>query len=86
MIVRMTGIVGEVGEQTVPVVGRISMDMTTIDVSRLAPGTPAEGDWVTVIGERQTPDQVAEAAHTIGYEILTSLGPRYARRYLGDTA
>lgn len=76
----------QVGEQTVPVVGRISMDLTTIDVSALAPGTPAEGDWVTVIGERQSPDQVAEAAHTIGYEILTSLGRRYVRHYLGEAA
>lgn len=76
----------QVGEQIVPVVGRISMDLTTIDVTGLAPGTPAEGDWVTVIGDRQTPDQVAEAAHTIGYEILTSLGARHHRRYLGDAA
>lgn len=76
----------QVGEEAVPVVGRISMDLTTIDVTRLAPGTPREGDWVTVIGDRQTPDQLAEAAHTIGYEILTGLGRRYVRHYQGEAA
>ena len=61
-----------------PVVGRVSMDLITVDVPHL-PGDP---DTVEILGPRQTVDDLAEAAGTIGYEILTSLGARYERRYL----
>lgn len=62
-----------------PLVGRVSMDLLTIDVTDLA----APPDALTLIGPHQTVDQVAEAAGTIGYEILTSLGARYERRPCG---
>lgn len=65
----------------VPMAGRVSMDMTTFDITDLPPVAP--GDWLTLIGDGETPDDLAAAAGTNGYEILTSLGPRYARRYLG---
>ena len=58
-----------------PLVGRVSMDLLTIDVTDCA--TPPEA--LDILGPHQTVDQLAEAAGTIGYEILTSLGARYAR-------
>ena len=67
------------GGQAVPVVGRVSMDLITADVTDLAelPGA------LSILGPDQTVDALASKAGTIGYEILTSLGPRYARRYSG---
>jgi alanine racemase len=65
----------------VPLVGRVSMDLTTFDVTdhpAIGPGT-----WLELIGPAATPDALAMAAGTNGYEILTSLGRRYARRHLG---
>ncbi|MCB9929977.1 MAG: alanine racemase [Alphaproteobacteria bacterium] len=64
-----------------PIVGRVSMDSIIVDVSRLSP-KPAPGDWAEVIGPNHPPDDLADKAGTIGYEILTSLGARYARTYL----
>ena len=70
-----------------PVTGRVSMDLLTVDVTDavqagcdIAPGTLAE-----LIDDRHTIDHVADRAGTIGYEILTGLGNRYRRRYLGET-
>ncbi len=63
------------------VVGRISMDLTAIDVTAM-PVKPKRGDTATFIGEGITVDEVAGHAGTIGYEVLTSLGRRYHRVYL----
>ncbi|MCB9948437.1 MAG: alanine racemase [Rhodospirillaceae bacterium] len=71
------------GGRLAPVVGRISMDLTTVDVTDFAEDTVHAGGWVEVIGPALSVDTVAEAAGTIGYEILTSLGARYRRRYVG---
>lgn len=68
-----------------PIVGRVSMDSCAIDISALAPGALDEGDYVELLGEAARLEDVARAADTIPYEILTSLGPRLARTYL-DTA
>lgn len=66
------------GDVPCPVVGRVSMDMITVDVSHLeqAPRT------LDILGPQQSVDDLAEAGDTIGYEILTGLGARYARRYI----
>jgi alanine racemase len=75
------------GDRRLPVVGRVSMDLVTIDVSAVPPGELRPGAHVDLIGPRNPVDDVADQAGTIGYEILTSLGRRYARRYLpADTA
>ncbi len=67
------------GATALPVVGVVSMDTITLDVTGL-PGQGLEpGDLVDLIGEHNPVDAVAEAAGTIGYEILTSLGGRYFR-------
>ena len=44
---------------------------------------PRRGDFATLIGEGIGVDDLAAHAGTIGYEILTSLGRRYARAYSG---
>jgi alanine racemase len=63
----------------VPLVGRVSMDLTTFDVTAVPGVTP--GSWLELIGARQTPDDLAAAAGTNGYEVLTSLGRRFHRIY-----
>lgn len=70
------------GEVALPLVGRVSMDSVTLDVSALPEAALPPGAVVELLGERQSVDAVAAAAGTIGYEILTSLGHRYHRRYL----
>ena len=60
-----------------PILGRVSMDMIGVDISHLR-DTPKA---LTMLGAPQTVDDLAEAAGTIGYEILTSLGRRYDRHY-----
>lgn len=63
----------------VPLVGRVSMDLSTFDVTD-APGAQP-GAWLDLIGPHHDVDAVAREAGTNGYEILTSLGARYARTY-----
>lgn len=65
-----------------PLVGRVSMDLITVDVTHLQE-VPATLD---ILGAHQTVDDVANAAGTIGYEVLTNLGARYTRRYRGGGA
>lgn len=65
------------GTQPCPIVGRVSMDLITVDVTDLA-RIPSSLD---ILNATQTVDVLARAAGTIGYEILTSLGGRYERRY-----
>ncbi|MFZ1415177.1 MAG: alanine racemase [Defluviicoccus sp.] len=70
-----------VGAFEVPLVGRVSMDLITVDVSAVPAAIACPGAFVELIGASQTVDAVAERAGTIGYEILTALGSRYARVY-----
>jgi alanine racemase len=63
----------------VPLVGRVSMDLTTFDVTQVPGVVP--GTWLEIIGRAQTPDDLAAAAGTNGYEVLTSLGRRFHRIY-----
>ncbi len=65
------------GETAVPMVGRVSMDLITVDVTDLAE-VPAA---LELLNERQSLDDLAALAGTIGYEILTSLGQRYPREW-----
>jgi alanine racemase len=68
-------------DQRLPIVGRVSMDSIIIDISGLPEGALKLGSMVEILGAHQTIDDVAVAAGTISYEILTSLGSRYQRRY-----
>ena len=64
-------------------VGRISMDLITLDVSGVAPDLVRPGTMVDLLGPQHGVDDLAREAGTIGYEILTALGKRYHRTYLG---
>lgn len=72
---------GYVGDRRVPLVGRISMDLTVFDVSAVPEEDLLPGASIELLGRYNTIDEMAESAGTIGYEILTSLGPRLHRRY-----
>jgi len=66
-----------------PFAGRISMDLTGIDVGALPEKAVRRGDLVTLLGDEIDVDDLADKSATIGYEILTSLGRRYRRVYRG---
>lgn len=70
----------------VPVVGRVSMDLITFDISAVPQNAIGTGDDIDMICEQYTIDDLADDAGTIGYEILTALGHRYARTYTGGDA
>jgi alanine racemase len=61
--------------------GRVSMDLLAIDITELPDGAARRGDLATLIGDEISVDDLATAAGTIGYEVLTSLGRRYHRVY-----
>ncbi|MCA3564250.1 MAG: alanine racemase [Methylocystis sp.] len=66
-----------------PFVGRISMDLITVDVTDCPIADVSAGQRMTLIGDGISVDDVAVMAGTNGYEILTSLGERYQRRIVG---
>jgi alanine racemase len=74
-----------VREQRCPILGRISMDLTTLDVTDLP--DCALGDDVIVIGRQGAAEisahELAKACDTIAYEVLTNISPRVPRVYLG---
>jgi alanine racemase len=73
----------ELGGEAYPIAGRVTMDMTMVDVGD-APVRP--GDVATIFGGVVSLDQQAEAAGTISYELLTAIGPRVERIYTGGQA
>ncbi len=64
-----------------PIVGRVSMDSCSIDISALPEGKLKPGDFVELLGPHQSADAAAGRIGTIGYEMLTQLGHRYHRKY-----
>lgn len=76
------------GGARVPIIGRVSMDQCTVDLSDAGPA--AEGDSVTVIGTQGSEsiwaDDVAQWAGTISYEILCGISPRVPRTYMGGAS
>jgi alanine racemase len=69
-----------------PIAGRVSMDLMAVDVTDLDKSAARRGHMVTLIGEGITVDELAHHFGTIGYEVLTSLGRRFARVYKGGDA
>jgi alanine racemase len=67
----------------VPIVGTVSMDTLLVDVTDV-PTPVHEGSLVELAGDHIGVDDLAGAAGTIGYEVLTALGDRYERTYIGD--
>ncbi|TPW33413.1 alanine racemase [Martelella alba] len=76
---------GFIAGHKVPVAGRITMDLTIFDVTDVPESAIRAGDYIELIGPHVPVDVAAEAAGTIGYELLTSLGLRYQRRYIQPT-
>jgi alanine racemase len=72
----------EVDGRLAPIIGRVSMDFIMTEVG----GSCQLGDVATVFGGLVSLDEQARRAGTIGYELLTAMGPRIARRYDADSA
>jgi len=77
---------GYIGDIRMPLVGRVSMDLTIFDATAVPEHQARAGGMVELIGPHQPVDAVAADGGTIGYEILTSLGRRYHRVYRGGGA
>ena len=73
---------GVLGGHRIPVVGRVSMDLITLDVSATPPGLALPGARVELIGPHHSIDELAQEAGSIGYELLTALSRRYRRVYI----
>jgi alanine racemase len=71
------------GGHPAPILGRVSMDLITVDVTGLPEHLARRGAWVELIGQNIAAHELAAHAGTIDYEVLTSLGARAARRYIG---
>ncbi len=76
------GLCAYFGEHQAAILGRVSMDLITVDVTDLPPGLARRGAFAEIIG-RNAAHKVAEHAGTIDYEVLTNLGKRALRRYIG---
>ena len=70
-----------IGDTEVPVIGRVSMDLVTLDISAVPEDKATVGTWVELIWGSSMLDDLARRAGTIGYELLTALGGRYPRVY-----
>lgn len=75
--------IAAIGGHRVPVVGRVSMDLITLDVTTVPEELVQPGSLVDLIGPEITLEEIAELAGTISYEILTGLGQRASRTFLG---
>ncbi len=73
---------GYIGDIRVPLLGRVTMDMLCFDVSQVPDATLEAETCISLMDHRQTVDDLARIYHTIGYEVLTSLGARITRRYV----
>ena len=72
-----------VGETKVRMIGRVSMDLVTLDLSSLKDQMINQTNFVEIINEKNNINKLSKIVSTIPYEILTSLGNRYQRRYIG---
>lgn len=78
------GAVAYLGDHKIPLVGRVTMDMLTFDISNVPESAAHEGAMITLLGDRDgiRIDEVAARAQTIGYEVLCGLGDRLKREYI----
>jgi alanine racemase len=77
------GIEAVIAGKRCPAVGRVSMDLIVIDITDLPEGAVKRGDLATLLGEGISVDDLAAPSGTVGYEVLTRLGSRYRRTYIG---
>jgi alanine racemase len=76
------GPVGYIGDHPVRIIGRVSMDLITLDVTDVPQELCKRGGWVEVMGDRVTVDDLTDRAGTIGYELLARLSNRVHRVYI----
>lgn len=74
---------GMIGNYIVPMMGRISMDLCAFDVTDVPERILKKAEWIELLNKHILVDDVARSAGTIGYEVLTNLGQRYERVYVG---
>ena len=77
------GFVVYLGAHAAPILGRVSMDLITVDVTAVPEDISRRGAWVELIGPNVPAQTLAHHAGTIDYEVLTNLGRRAFRRYIG---
>jgi alanine racemase len=75
-----------IGNHVAPLVGRVSMDLITVDVTDVPEDAIRPGEFATLIGDGLSIEDAGFAAGPIGYEILTRLGPRFTRLYVEDAS
>lgn len=68
--------------QLAPIVGRVSMDLVTVDITEIEGPLPGRGDFVDLVGPGLPLETVGSGAGSIGYEVLTRLGARFHRNYV----
>jgi alanine racemase len=73
--------VGAIDGVRAPIAGRVSMDLVTLDVTDVAPSALEIGADIEFIGDTIPLEEIAAAANTASYEILTSLARRVPRHY-----
>ena len=61
---------------------RVSMDLITVDLTKFRKNKQSENDYIELINSKNNIDYLSKIIKTIPYEILTSLGNRYQRRYI----
>ncbi len=74
-----------VGGYPAPIIGRVSMDLVTIDVTDVPTALAQRGAWAELIGRHVQVDDLADSSGTLGYEVLTRLGPRFQRVYVSGS-
>lgn len=77
------GMVAYLDEHPAPILGRVSMDLIAVDVTDVPEEIARRGAWAELLGHRVSAHELALHAGTIDYEVLTSLGQRAVRRYIG---
>lgn len=77
---------GVLAGRRVPLVGRVSMDLITFDISDVPADEVGPDAEISLIGGGVDIDELAAKGGTIAYELLTGLGDRYARDYVGASA
>jgi alanine racemase len=77
------GLVGFVDRHPAPILGRVSMDLIALDVTDVPEAKARRGAWVELLGPNVSAHELALRAGTIDYEVLTNLGQRAIRRYIG---
>jgi len=78
-----TGLTAYLGPYAAPVLGRVSMDLVSVDITDVPEAFCQRGAWVELLGPNVSAHTMAAQAGTIDYEVLTSLGNRATRRYIG---